>query len=48
MKKEKKKYLIPEAEIIFFANNDVIATSALVESPDDTYGDWDGQDGENW
>ena len=48
MKKEKTKFITPEAGIIFFANNDIIATSALVENSDAEWGDWDGQDGDNW
>ena len=48
MKKEKKNFLTPEAGIIFFAKNDIIATSAMTEGADGTYGEWDDQDGDNW
>lgn len=42
MDDKKKKYVIPDAEIIDFANNDIITTSVL--SYGDTLGDF-GTDG---
>ena len=44
MKMEKKKFIYPEAIVIEFNNNDVIATSGPGEGPDQEYDDW----GRNW
>ena len=46
MENKKKKFIIPEAEIVTFNNDDVIATSAGMSAEPD--GDWGSQDGNNW
>ncbi len=45
MEDKKKKFTIPEAEIIVFNNDDIIVTSSMTEGTD---GAWGSQDGEGW
>ena len=45
MEDKKKKYVIPEAELFVFNNEDVIATSNMAKGTD---GAWDDQDGDEW
>lgn len=45
MEEKKKKFIIPEAEIIDFISDDIVTTSGLTPGEE---GAWTGQDGDDW
>ena len=47
MDNKKKKYVVPEADVVKYANEDVIVTS--LEDGGEASGGWDSNNnGENW
>ena len=48
MNEKKKKFLVPEVEIVDFSKEDIITASALAYDENNATADWDEGPSDNW